>query len=128
MPYRTATNSALTEETVARIKGLLTRGHTPKELGQAYGLATETIRRMGRGETWAWVSPDDTAESMEQRVDRGLGTDLALEQAREQMKAQGIDPEALVQRVTKQQEGQDKSLGQGLTPELEQRFKKFTGR
>lgn len=49
---------SFTESDVARIKRLLLAGFSPREIAQARGCSTETIRRMGRGETWGHVEPE----------------------------------------------------------------------
>jgi hypothetical protein len=50
-------NAVLTEGAVARIKGELLQGRSPRSLAEASGVGIETIRRISRGETWAWVAP-----------------------------------------------------------------------
>lgn len=60
------TNGVLTESEVAQIKWNLQQGlSTPREIAQAYGVGTETIRRIDRGDTWAHVQalPPDQAQS-----------------------------------------------------------------
>lgn len=47
--------AALTTREVAGIKVRLSRGDSPRLIAQDYDVGTETIRRIGRGETWAWV-------------------------------------------------------------------------
>lgn len=51
--------AALTEREVAGIKTRLQQGHLPRAIADDYGVATESIRRIGRGETWAWVEASE---------------------------------------------------------------------
>lgn len=59
---RTA-GAILSEREVAVIKRKLLDGMTPRELSHIYLVATETIRRIAREETWGWVTP--AAEGMD---------------------------------------------------------------
>lgn len=52
------TTAAFTEVQVARIKRQLLNGASPRALALAYSCSTETIRKMGRGDTWNWVLPE----------------------------------------------------------------------
>jgi hypothetical protein len=54
-----ATNTSLSEDQVARIKHRLYRGTPARNLAEEYGVGVETIRRIGRGDTWGWVPPSD---------------------------------------------------------------------
>lgn len=51
---RTA-GALLTEAEVKRIKGLLAQGVSRREIGKLFRVATETIARIARGDTWGWV-------------------------------------------------------------------------
>ena len=51
---RFAGNAKITEESVRALRQLAGR-HTPKELARIYGLGLETVRRILRRDTWAWV-------------------------------------------------------------------------
>lgn len=51
---RTA-GALLTEAEVKRIKGLLMQGVSRREIGKLFRVATETIARIARGDTWGWV-------------------------------------------------------------------------
>lgn len=51
-------NSGFTEVQVQRIRELARNGSSVKELAQAYLCGLETIRRLLRRETFAWVSDD----------------------------------------------------------------------
>ena len=59
MRQRTA-GAVLTEQEVARIKLNIKQGGIPlREIAQAYGVALDTIRRIARGDSWAWVLAED---------------------------------------------------------------------
>lgn len=47
-------NAQLTEDEVRAIRRLA-HVHSAREIAKLYGLGAETIRRLLRGETWAWV-------------------------------------------------------------------------
>lgn len=51
---RFAGNAKITEESVRALRRLADT-HTPKELARIYGLGLETVRRILRRDTWAWV-------------------------------------------------------------------------
>ena len=53
-------NAALSEGQVAHIKVLLQKGISAREIAQANDVGLETIRRIGRGDTWAWVEAVET--------------------------------------------------------------------
>lgn len=55
---RRVTNTNFTEADVARIKRNLSLGFSTRELAQANGCAIETIRKIARGDTWAWVEAE----------------------------------------------------------------------
>jgi hypothetical protein len=46
----------LTEDIVRRIRRGASEGQSPREIGMLFGVATETIRRIVRRETWAHVA------------------------------------------------------------------------
>lgn len=49
-----AGNAKITEESVRALRRLSTT-HTPKELAKIYRIGLETVRRILRRDTWAWV-------------------------------------------------------------------------
>ena len=60
-------NAQITENQVRVIRQMLDDGKaTPRELSAIHGLSIEQIRRIGRRESWAWVSelPVITTEGM----------------------------------------------------------------
>jgi len=48
----------LTVEDVIIVKCRLANGETPRVIAQSFGLSTETIRKIARGESWAWLIPE----------------------------------------------------------------------
>lgn len=50
-------NSVLVEADVVVIKRMLVKGDSASMLARIYGVSAETIRRIGRGETWGWLTP-----------------------------------------------------------------------
>lgn len=57
-------NSGFTEEEVRVIKRELKRGISPRELAGIYLCGLETIRKIGRGDTFAWVEEEDGREEL----------------------------------------------------------------
>lgn len=69
MPYRKGMyqgrknmNAALTEAQVRVIKRELEKGIPASHLARTYLVSGETIRRIGRGETWGWLDAGITGE------------------------------------------------------------------
>lgn len=56
--------ATLTEAEVRVIKTKLAEGATPRELAEVYQVGLETIRRIKRGDSWAWVE----GEAQEERL------------------------------------------------------------
>lgn len=50
-----ASSPKLAPSDVLRIKQLLAQGYSPRQIAAHYLLAAETVRRIDRGETWAWL-------------------------------------------------------------------------
>ena len=48
-------NARLTRGDVIKIRQLTREGHSPREISQMYNVGLETIRRVLRGDTWAWL-------------------------------------------------------------------------
>jgi hypothetical protein len=78
---RRVTNTNFTEAQVARIKRNLLLGFSARELAQANGCALETIRKIGRGDTWAWVEAE-AAEAPAELPPAPLPSAIAESQAR----------------------------------------------
>lgn len=58
--------ATLTEKEVKIIKRRLrTQEAMPKELAQIYCVGVETIRRIGRGESWSWVVEEEAEARIE---------------------------------------------------------------
>lgn len=56
-------SGTLQEHEVARIKKLLQAGdHSRRDIAHAYEVGLETIARIARGDTWAWVLPEGQEE------------------------------------------------------------------
>lgn len=70
-------SSAFTEGEVARIKAALKAGHSPRSLAEDHDVALETIRKIGRGDTFAWVEADEYA--VVNPADEFLSTPLSPE-------------------------------------------------
>jgi len=51
-------NAAVTEAQVRSIRKLLEEGASARELSEIHQLSVETIRRIGRRETWAWIEDE----------------------------------------------------------------------
>jgi hypothetical protein len=49
--------AVLSSEQVAVIKRKLLLDFSSREIAESYGVGTETIRRIARGETWGWIEP-----------------------------------------------------------------------
>lgn len=67
----------LTPAEVLRIRQLWDTGrYTARGIAQVYGCAAETVARIGRRETWAWLSEQGEAElSSADPADRRSGKD-----------------------------------------------------
>lgn len=65
-------NAQLTEREVRLIRAALARGAKPKALAELYGTGVETIRRIGRRETWAWVTDEFRPEEAEATAELAL--------------------------------------------------------
>ena len=50
-------NARLEDHEVIRILERLKHGHSPRAIARDYGVGMETIRKIGRGDTYAWVTP-----------------------------------------------------------------------
>lgn len=58
--------AVLTSAEVALIKRRLLDGiEAPRDIGNSYGVSTETIRRIGRGDAWGWVEPAEPGTEAE---------------------------------------------------------------
>ena len=55
---RSKGNAKLTAADIVIVKTRYARGETPRVIARSFGLAAETIRRVLRGETWAWLIPE----------------------------------------------------------------------
>ena len=53
-------NTGLIEAEVRHIRKLLVEGMSPREIAQAYNVGLETIRRIDRRDTWAWLDQEVT--------------------------------------------------------------------
>ena len=51
-------NTGLIEAEVRHIRKLLVEGMSPREIAQAYNVGLETIRRIDRRDTWAWLDQE----------------------------------------------------------------------
>jgi hypothetical protein len=71
MSHRTG-HATLNEQTVALIKARLKQGVSARQLAQVNEVGLETIRRIGRGDTWAWVEAVGT-DSVEWQAEKELG-------------------------------------------------------
>jgi transcriptional regulator with XRE-family HTH domain len=81
MPRQTP-NAALTESDVGRIKGSRL---SVRELATDYDVSQETIRRIRRGETWAWVEPLNEYSIQppaDRQIDLALRTDEQIAEAK----------------------------------------------
>jgi hypothetical protein len=58
---RVNASAVLDEYSVARIKRNLLNGLTSRQCAESFGVATETIRKIGRGDSWVWVEPADSS-------------------------------------------------------------------
>ena len=102
MRQRTA-GAILTEHEVARIKLNIKQGLPLREMAQAYGVALDTIRRIARGDSWAWVLAEDENELVPAETPESAQA-AADSQARfmAKMAAEGLVPtagEAVVNRL-----------------------------
>ena len=110
-----APRASLTEAAVRSIRRRHTQGEASvKDLAREYGLGAETIRRILRWETWAWVGeagPGAPAEAWAPRPE-----DLAASQARLLALASGAPTGAGLARL--QQEAAVAGRGGRLVDEL----------
>lgn len=60
-----STSSILKEDDVRKIKARLAVGDSPREIAKDYLVGAETIRRINRGETWAWLTPEQPTQDAE---------------------------------------------------------------
>lgn len=51
-------SSILSEGDVIKIKQRLASGEPTRTIARSYQVGTETIRRISRGDTWAWLTPE----------------------------------------------------------------------
>ena len=77
---RKATNATLTVQQVAVIKLRLQQGMSARVIATAHDVGLETIRRIARGETWRNVEADPGAYTVEEQMDRELGTNFVPRQ------------------------------------------------
>ena len=59
------TNASLNEEAVRRIRLMHRQGESTRVLAKEYGVGVETVRRVLRWETWAWVSEEGSGAEAE---------------------------------------------------------------
>lgn len=55
-------SATLTEAEVRIIKQKLAEGMSPRELAEVYQVCLETVRRIRRGDSWAWVQGEAPSE------------------------------------------------------------------
>lgn len=83
----------MTEAQVRSIRQLLKEGATPKELGEIHQLSVETIRRIGRRESWAWVADHIPAPTL-----------ATLDQPAQALSpSEQVEADEILQRLLKQQ-------------------------
>ena len=58
-------SAKFTEMEVREIKIRLQGGASPREIAKLFGVASETIRKIHRGDTWAWVTVLPRADDAE---------------------------------------------------------------
>lgn len=131
--------ATLTEDEVRVIKQKLAEGATPRLLASVYMVGIETIRRIRRGESWAWIEERSGEEDLplppaqsgeaeriaasQAELMRRLGMPL-LEQtaespdgierlAREVQRAQ--EPDRLLDQLGKQESGGSNAQDNGTT-------------
>lgn len=86
-------SSAFSEAEVARIKALLRKGHSRRQLALAYGVALGTISKIAREETFAWVQPDYVAPpegSVEQALEQAITPEMQAKADESLMKLQKL--------------------------------------
>lgn len=89
-------NATLTEEEVRHIRGLLdTKEASAADLARSYRVSAETIRRIGRRETWGWI---------EGKVERLQSSEISTAAKESFEKLMKMNPE-LAEQLRGQQQG-----------------------
>lgn len=78
LAHQREANARLTRGDVVKVRELSREGHSARAIAQAYGVGIETIRRVLRGDTWAWlIEGTGTSEALE-REKRAAETSKTL--------------------------------------------------
>lgn len=85
LAHQREANARLTRGDVVKVRELSREGHSARAIAQAYGVGIETIRRVLRGDTWAWLI-------------EGTGTPAALEQQQRVIEESRTALERLLER------------------------------
>lgn len=92
-------NATLTKEEVRHIRGMLDRKEaTAAELAKSYRMSAESIRRIGRRETWAWVTETPQLSDEDLRVEAQASQERLLSLLQDKGGERQLTPDEVVEK------------------------------